>query len=47
MWRCGAVVVELGRALVADEGAPAPEVVPLDVGNGDTDAEVVGVVGRG
>ncbi len=33
--------------LVADVGAPAPEVVPLDVGNGDTDAEVMEVVGRG
>ena len=41
----GAVVVQLGRAPVADVGAAAPEVVPLDVGNGDTDAEVVGVVG--
>lgn len=41
----GAVVGELGGPLVAYIGAPAPEVVPLDVGNGDTDAEVMEVVG--
>jgi hypothetical protein len=41
----GAVVVQLGRPAVADVGAPAPEVVALDVGNGDTDAEVMEVVG--
>lgn len=40
----GAVVVQFRGALVTDVGAAAPEVVPLDVGNGDTDAEVVGVV---